>query len=80
MSEYGDLSVPLHLRNAPSKLMKDIGYGKNYMYSHDHKENLHLQEFLPEDLIGEKFYMPQSNPKELAYKDLIKQIWKEKYN
>ena len=80
VSEYGDLSVPLHLRNAPTKLMKDIGYGKNYMYSHDHKENLHLQEFLPENLIGEKFYMPQSNPKELAYKDLIKQIWKEKYN
>ena len=80
VSEYGDLSVPLHLRNAPTKLMKDIGYGENYMYSHDHKENLHLQEFLPEDLIGEKFYMPQSNPKELAYKDLIKQIWKEKYN
>ena len=80
VSEYGDLSVPLHLRNAPTKLMKDIGYGKNYMYSHDHKENLHLQEFLPEELTGEKFYMPQSNPKELAYKDLIKQIWKEKYN
>ena len=80
VSEYGDLSVPLHLRNAPTKLMKDIGYGKNYMYSHDHKENLHLQEFLPEELTGEKFYMPQSNPKELAYKDLIKQIWKKKYN
>ena len=80
VGEYGDLSVPLHLRNAPTKLMKDIGYGKNYMYSHDHKENLHLQEFLPENLIGEKFYMPQSNPKELAYKDLIKKIWKEKYN
>ena len=80
VSEYGDLSVPLHLRNAPTKLMKDIGYGKNYMYSHDHKENLHLQEFLPEGLIGENFYMPQSNPKELAYKDLIKQIWKKKYN
>ena len=80
VSEYGDLSVPLHLRNAPTKLMKDIGYGKNYMYSHDHKENLHLQEFLPEELSGEKFYMPQSNPKEVAYKDLIKQIWKEKYN
>ena len=80
VGEYGDLSVPLHLRNAPTKLMKDIGYGKNYMYSHDHEENLHLQEFLPENLIGEKFYMPQSNPKELAYKDLIKKIWKEKYN
>ena len=80
VSEFGDLSVPLHLRNAPTKLMKDIGYGKNYMYSHDHKENLHLQEFLPEELTGEKFYMPQSNPKEVAYKDLIKQIWKEKYN
>ena len=80
VGEYGDLSVPLHLRNAPTKLMKDIGYGKNYMYSHDHKENLHLQEFLPENLIGEKFYMPQANPKELAYKDLIKKIWKEKYN
>ena len=80
VSEYGDLSVPLHLRNAPTKLIKDIGYGKNYMYSHDHKENLHLQEFLPEELTGEKFYMPQSNPKEVAYKDLIKQIWKEKYN
>ncbi len=80
VSEYGDLSVPLHLRNAPTKLMKDIGYGKNYIYSHDHKENLHLQEFLPEELTGEKFYMPQSNPKEVAYKDLIKQIWKEKYN
>ena len=80
VNEFGDLSVPLHLRNAPTKLMKDIGYGKNYMYSHDHKENLHLQEFLPEELTGEKFYMPQLNPKESAYKDLIKQIWKEKYN
>jgi len=80
VNEFGDLSVPLHLRNAPTKLMKDIGYGKNYMYSHEHKENLHLQEFLPEELTGEKFYMPQSNPKEVAYKDLIKQIWKEKYN
>ncbi|GIR59425.1 MAG: hypothetical protein CM15mP65_20060 [Crocinitomicaceae bacterium] len=72
----GDLSIPLHLRNAPNSFMKDLGYGENYQYSHDHKNKLHLQEFLPETISGESFYKPQENPKEKVYKDAINQIWK----
>ena len=72
-------SIPLHLRNANS-FMKDLGYGENYQYSHDHKSKLHLQEFLPETISGESFYIPQENSKEKVYKDAINQIWKGKYD
>ena len=80
IKELGDLSIPLHLRNAPNSFMKDLGYGENYQYSHDHKNKLHLQEFLPETISGESFYIPQENPKEKVYKDAINQIWKGKYD
>ena len=80
VKDLGDLSIPLHLRNAPNSFMKDLGYGENYQYSHDHKNKLHLQEFLPETISGESFYKPQENPKEKVYKDAINQIWKGKYD
>ena len=80
VKDLGDLSIPLHLRNAPNSFMKDLGYGENYQYSHDHKNQLHLQEFLPETISGESFYKPQENPKEKVYKDAINQIWKGKYD
>ena len=80
VKELGDLSIPLHLRNAPNSFMKELGYGENYQYSHDHKSKLHLQEFLPETISGESFYIPQENPKEIVYKDAINQIWKGKYD
>ena len=80
VKELGDLSIPLHLRNAPNSFMKELGYGENYQYSHDHKSKLHLQEFLPETISGESFYIPQENSKEKVYKDAINQIWKGKYD
>ena len=80
VKDLGDLSIPLHLRNAPNSFMKDLGYGENYQYSHDHKNQLHLQEFLPETISGESFYKPQENPKEKVYKDRINQSWKGKYD
>ncbi|MEC8030337.1 MAG: replication-associated recombination protein A [Bacteroidota bacterium] len=80
VKDLGDLSIPLHLRNAPNSFMKDLGYAENYQYSHDHKNKLHLQEFLPETISGESFYKPQENPKENVYKDAINQIWKGKYD
>ena len=61
VKEEGDLNIPLHLRNAPTKLMKELDYGKNYNYSHDHLDKLHLQEFLPEEIKGESFYVPKTN-------------------
>lgn len=80
VKELGDLSIPLHLRNAPNSFMKELGCGGNYQYSHDHKSKLHLQEFLPETISGESFYIPQENSKEKVYKDAINQIWKGKYD
>ena len=80
VEELGDLSIPLHLRNAPNSFMKELGYAENYLYSHDHKSKLHLQEFLPETISGESFYIPQENSKEKVYKDAINQIWKGKYD
>ena len=77
--EKGDLNIPLHLRNAPTQLMKELNYGKNYAYSHDHKEELHLQEFLPDEIKGEIFYQAKNNKKETDYKKLINQVWKGKY-
>ncbi|NAS32324.1 AAA family ATPase [Flavobacteriaceae bacterium R38] len=78
--ETGDLSVPLHLRNAPTKLMKDIGYGKEYKYSHDYNQNFVSQEFLPEELSNTSFYQPGDNQREHALRDFLKKRWKEKYD
>ncbi|HIK62971.1 MAG TPA: replication-associated recombination protein A, partial [Flavobacteriales bacterium] len=74
----GNLSVPLHLRNAPSKLMKELGYGEDYLYSHDKPND--TQEFLPDEISGTGFYKPLNNAKEKAYREGLKNIWKGKYN
>lgn len=75
----GDLSVPLHLRNAPTKLMKELGYGENYQYAHDFDQNFVLQEFLPEALKNTAFYKPGNNPRENSTKEFLKNRWKDKY-
>ena len=79
VNEQGDLSVPLHLRNAPTELMKELNYGKDYSYSHDHSDELHLQEFLPKEIKGQNIYSPKDNKREQDYKKLIQEIWKGKY-
>ncbi len=75
----GNLGVPLPLRNAPTKLMKDLGYGKGYKYSHDFPGNFAAQEFLPEEISGTAFFTPGSSPKEIEMANRIAQLWGEKY-
>lgn len=75
----GDLSVPLHLRNAPTKLMKDLGYKKGYEYSHEYDNNFSAQEYLPKEIAGQKFYEPGSNAREEELRKHLKNLWKEKY-
>ena len=77
--EKGDSSIPLHLRNAPTKLMEELDYGKDYSYSHDNVDKLHMQDFLPEEISGTPIYNPRNNKKEIEYSKLIKKIWKGKY-
>jgi len=77
--QTGDLSVPLHIRNAPTKLMKDIGYGDNYKYAHSFDGHFVEQEFLPEALAGTKIYDPGPNPSEDKLRAYLRQCWKEKY-
>lgn len=77
--ETGDLPVPLAVRNAPTKLMKDLGYGKEYQYAHSFKDNFVNMEFLPEQLAGHKFYDPGNNPREEEIRNFLKKLWKEKY-
>ncbi len=77
--ETGDLSIPLHLRNAPTKLMKDQGYGKGYQYSHSYPGNFIDQEFLPEEISGTKIYDPGENARENEMRKRLKTLWKEKY-
>ena len=79
VQETGDLLVPLHLRNAPTKLMKDIGYGNNYQYAHDHEDNFIDQEFLPEEIANTKLYEPGINARENSFREFLKKRWKEKY-
>ena len=76
----GDLSVPMSLRNAPTKLMKDLGYGEAYAYAHDHPGNFVPIEFLPESLSGESFYRPGDNGREAGIREFLKQRWKGKYD
>ena len=75
----GNLSVPMHLRNAPTKLMKDIGYSDGYKYAHDYEGNFVEQEFLPEEISGTKFYQPQNNPREKELQNSLRNKWKDKY-
>ena len=76
----GDLSIPLHLRNAPTKLMKDLDYGKDYQYSHNYAGNFVNQEFLPDEIKNTKLYEPGNNARENQFRELLKQRWKDKYN
>ena len=80
VSQTGDLPVPLPLRNAPTKLMKDLGYGKDYKYAHDFANNFVEEEFLPESLSGSSFYKPGNNPRENALREFLKNRWKDKYD
>ncbi|QXP74818.1 replication-associated recombination protein A [Tenacibaculum sp. AHE15PA] len=76
----GDLSIPLHLRNAPTKLMKDLDYGKEYQYSHNYAGNFVNQEFLPDEIKNTKLYEPGNNARENQFRELLKQRWKDRYN
>jgi putative ATPase len=78
--EMGDLPVPLAIRNAPTKLMKNMDYGKGYQYAHDFKDNFVNMEFLPDKIKGKKFYEPGPNPREEELRNYLKRLWKEKYN
>jgi len=77
--KYGDLPVPLHIRNAPTKLMKNLDYGKDYQYSHSYDNNFSPQEYLPKEIAGTKFYDPGANPREEDLRKFLKSLWKEKY-
>jgi len=80
VKETGDLSVPLSIRNAPTKLMKDIGYGKGYQYAHGFEGNFVNAEFLPEKIKGTKFYEPGKNPREEELRNYLRKLWGAKYN
>lgn len=80
VKQTGDLSVPIHLRNAPTKLMKELGYGEDYKYSHDYPNNFVNQEFLPTELSGTVLYEPGQNSRENGTRDFLKNRWQFKYN
>lgn len=75
----GDLPVPLHLRNAPTRLMKQMNYGKDYQYAHNFESNFVAQQFLPDELNGKTFYQPQQNAREEELRKFLKERWKDKY-
>jgi putative ATPase len=75
----GNLSVPLHLRNAPTKLMKELNYGKDYQYTHQFEHNFSNQEFLPDEISNTTFYVPGNNARENELRNYLKQLWKDKY-
>ena len=76
----GNLQVPLHLRNAPTKLMNELGYGEGYKYSHDFQNQFTNQEYFPAEITGTKLYEPGKNKKEDSIRDFLKMRWKNKYN
>jgi putative ATPase len=77
--ETGNLSIPLHLRNAPTKLMKELNYGKGYKYAHDFQDNFAQQEFLPADIEGTAFFTPSQNATENGIRERLRLLWKDKY-
>lgn len=79
VKQYGDLPVPLHIRNAPTGLMKDLNYGKGYKYSHSFEGNFAEQEYLPDKLSGTAFYEPGKNAREEEQRKFLRSLWKEKY-
>lgn len=78
--DEGDLPVPLHIRNAPTGLMKDLGYGKDYKYAHDYRGNFTPDNFLPEEIKGTIFYKPGVNPKEEEIRKKLSDLWRDYYN
>lgn len=80
VKETGNLSVPLHLRNAPTKLMKELGYGDEYKYAHSYENNFVEQEFLPEEIKNTKLYDPGNNSREKELRQFLKNRWKDKYD
>ncbi|HZE85156.1 MAG TPA: replication-associated recombination protein A [Puia sp.] len=76
---HGDLAVPLHIRNAPTRLMKDLDYGKGYQYSHSYENNFSQQEYLPSEIAGTKFYDPGKNAREDELRKFLRALWGEKY-
>jgi putative ATPase len=80
IKETGDLSVPLTLRNAPTKLMKDLGYGNEYKYAHNYENNFIQTEFMPEDLTDKVLFNPGKNKREDQLRQFLKQKWTGKYN
>lgn len=79
INQFGDLPVPLSLRNAPTKLMKEEGYGKGYQYAHDYHHNFVLQEYLPQELKGQKIYNPGQNTRENELRHRLRTLWGDKY-
>lgn len=79
VKQTGDLPVPLHLRNAPTKLMKELGYGDDYKYAHDFNNNFAEQEFLPGAISNTAFYEPGQNSRENADREFLKRRWQGKY-
>jgi len=79
VKQSGNLSIPLSLRNAPTKLMKELGYGDEYKYSHSYANNFTEQEFMPKEMSGTKFYEPGNNSRENSQRDFLKNRWKDKY-
>jgi putative ATPase len=80
VKQTGDLSVPIHLRNAPTKLMKELGYGEEYKYSHSYENNFEAQEYLPTEISETVFYDPGNNSRENSTREFLKNRWKEKYD
>jgi putative ATPase len=79
VKQSGDLSVPIHLRNAPTKLMKELGYGEEYQYSHNYANNFSEQEYLPDEIKNTAFYKPGNNARENEIRTFLKNRWKDKY-
>ncbi|MNY60935.1 Replication-associated recombination protein A [compost metagenome] len=80
VQKQGDLPVPMHIRNAPTQLMKNMNYGKGYQYSHMGEGNFIPQEYLPDKIAGTKFYEPGNNAREQELRKFLKERWKDKYN
>ncbi len=80
VKQTGDLSVPLSIRNAPTKLMKELGYGDNYQYAHNYENNFTAHEFLPDEIKNTTLYQPGNNSRENAQREFLKSRWKDKYD
>ena len=79
VKQTGNLPVPIHLRNAPTKLMKELGYGDEYKYAHSYENNFAEQEFLPDEIAGTKIYEPGNNARENGTREFLRNRWRDKY-